>query len=57
MQHGYGQMAAFTFDCWLLWEGAMRGPLWDEVREMVWVASVIGAVSVLGVGLAVALVG
>ena len=33
----------------------MRGNLWDEVREMVWVASVIGALSVLAVVLAVAL--
>jgi hypothetical protein len=50
-------MAAFTFDCWLLWEGAMRGTLWDEVREMVWLASVIGILSVLAVSLAVALAG
>lgn len=35
----------------------MRGTFWDEVREMVWVASVIGALSVLAVGLVVALVG
>ena len=35
----------------------MRDTLWDEVREMVWVASVIGGLSVLAVGLAVALVG
>ena len=33
----------------------MRGTLRDEVREMVWVASVIGALSMLAVGLAVAL--
>jgi hypothetical protein len=33
----------------------MRGKLWDDVREMVWVVSVIGALSVLAVGLAVAL--
>ena len=50
-------MAAFTFDCSSLREGAMRGNLWDEVREMVWVASVIGALSVLAVVLAVALAG
>ena len=35
----------------------MRGRLWDDVREMVWVASMIGALSMLAVGLAVALVG
>ncbi len=35
----------------------MRGTLWNDVREMVWVASVIGVLSVLAVGLAVALVG
>jgi hypothetical protein len=29
--------------------------MWDELREMVWLASVIGGLSVLGVGLAVAL--
>ena len=33
----------------------MRGTLWDEVREMVWVASVIGVLSMLAVGLAIAL--
>lgn len=35
----------------------MRGTLWDEVREIIWLASVIAALSVLAVGLAVALVG
>jgi hypothetical protein len=35
----------------------MRATLWDEVREMVWVASVIGALSMLAVGVAVALAG
>jgi hypothetical protein len=33
----------------------MRGPLWNEVCEMVWVASVIVALSMLAVGVAVAL--
>ena len=33
----------------------MRGSLLDEVREMVWIASVTGALSMLAVGLAVAL--
>jgi hypothetical protein len=33
----------------------MRHTLLDDLREMVWLASVIGALSVLGVGLAVAL--
>jgi hypothetical protein len=27
--------------------------LWDELREMIWLASVIGGLSVVGVGLAV----
>lgn len=33
----------------------MWNTLWDELREMVWLVSVIGGLSVLGVGLAVAL--
>jgi hypothetical protein len=33
-----------------MWNG-----LWDELREMMWLASVIGGLSVLGVGIAVAL--
>lgn len=33
----------------------MWNTLWEELREMVWLASVIGGLSVLGVGLAVAL--
>jgi hypothetical protein len=33
----------------------MRNTLWDELREMVWLASMIGALSVLGVGLAIVL--
>jgi hypothetical protein len=33
----------------------MRHTLWNELREMVWLVSVIGALSMLGVGLAVAL--
>lgn len=33
-----------------MWNG-----LWEELREMMWLASVIGGLSVLGVGLAVAL--
>lgn len=33
----------------------MWNTLWDELREMVWLASVIGGLSVVGVGLAVAL--
>jgi len=33
----------------------MRGTLWNEVCEMVWVASVIGALSMLAVGAAIAL--
>ena len=33
----------------------MRDTLWEELREMVWLASVIGALSLVGVGLAVAL--
>jgi hypothetical protein len=33
----------------------MWNTLWDEVREMVWLASVIAALSALGVGLALAL--
>jgi hypothetical protein len=48
-------MAAFTLDCSLVRERMMRDTLWNEVREMVWVASVIGALSMLAVGLAVAL--
>ena len=33
----------------------MRNTIWDELREMVWLASVIGGLSAAGVGLAVAL--
>lgn len=33
----------------------MWNTLWDELREMIWLASVIGGLSVVGVGLAVAL--
>ena len=33
----------------------MWNTLWNELREMVWLASVIGGLSVVGVGLAVAL--
>jgi len=33
----------------------MWNTIWDELREMAWLASVIGGLSVLGVGLAVAL--
>ena len=33
----------------------MWNTLWDELREIAWLASVIGALSVLGAGLAVAL--
>ena len=33
-----------------MWES-----FWDELREMIWLASVIGGLSVAGVGLAVAL--
>lgn len=33
----------------------MWNTLWEELREVVWLASVIGGLSVLGVGLAVAL--
>jgi hypothetical protein len=33
----------------------MWNALWEEVREVAWLASVIGGLSVLGVGLAVAL--
>jgi hypothetical protein len=29
--------------------------LWDEAREAMWLASIIGALSALGVGLAIAL--
>jgi hypothetical protein len=29
--------------------------LWDELREMIWLASLIGGLSVVGVGLAVVL--
>lgn len=50
-------MAASTYECSLLQEWQMRGTLWEEVRELVWVASVIGALSVLAVSVAVALAG
>jgi hypothetical protein len=33
-----------------MWNG-----LWDELREMMWLASVVGGLSVLGVGVAVVL--
>lgn len=33
----------------------MWNTLWEELREVVWLASVVGGLSVLGVGLAVAL--
>ena len=33
----------------------MRNTLWDEVREMMWLASLIAGLSALGVGLALAL--
>jgi hypothetical protein len=33
----------------------MKYTLWDELREIAWLASVVGALSVVGVGLAVAL--
>jgi hypothetical protein len=33
----------------------MWNTLWDELREAVWLASVIGALSIIGVGLAVVL--
>jgi hypothetical protein len=32
----------------------MWNALWDELREMAWLASEIGGLSVVGVGLAVA---
>jgi len=33
----------------------MWNTVWDELREMIWLASVIGGLSAVGVGLAVAL--
>ena len=33
----------------------MWNTFWEELREVVWLASVVGGLSVLGVGLAVAL--
>jgi hypothetical protein len=33
----------------------MRNALWDELRDVVWLASTIVGLSALGVGLAVAL--
>jgi hypothetical protein len=33
----------------------MRNTLWDELREVVWLASMVGALSIAGVGLAVVL--
>ena len=37
------------------WSTRMWYTLWDELREAVWLASVIGALSIVGVGLAVVL--
>jgi len=34
----------------------MWNTVWDELRETIWLASVIGVLSAAGVGLAVALV-
>ncbi len=34
----------------------MWGLVWDEVREVAWLASLIAALSVLGMGVALALV-
>ena len=33
----------------------MWNTVWDELREVVWLASLVGGLSVAGVGLAVAL--
>ena len=33
----------------------MWNTVWDELREMIWLASLIGGLSAVGVGLAVAL--
>jgi hypothetical protein len=33
----------------------MRNALWDDLRDVVWLASTIGGLSLLGVGLAAAL--
>jgi hypothetical protein len=30
--------------------------MWDEIREVAWLTSVVGGLSVIGVGIAVALV-
>lgn len=37
------------------WSEIMWQTMWVELREMAWLISVIGRLSVLGVGLAVAL--
>jgi hypothetical protein len=34
----------------------MKNALWVELREIAWLASVIGALSVVGVGVAIVLV-
>jgi hypothetical protein len=35
---------------------AMRNAVWEELREVAWIASMVGSLSVLGVALAVMLV-
>ena len=34
----------------------MWNTIWDDVREMLWLASIIGGLSIAGVGIAVVLV-
>jgi hypothetical protein len=36
-----------------MWSGIMR--VWNELREVVWLASVVWGLSIVGVGLAIAL--
>ena len=38
----------------LMWRCVMSTRLWDEMREVLWLASVVGGLSALGVVLAVA---
>jgi hypothetical protein len=45
-----------TFSCRIeLWSPHMWSTFWDDLSEVVWLASVIGGLSAVGVGLAVAL--
>jgi hypothetical protein len=38
----------------LCWRGVMRARWWDELREVLWLVSIVGGLSAVGIILAVA---